>query len=115
MPQPQLIGNVSLPTAVHGHIKEGKVEAAIDPQRFAADAKAVMQEVGQFVAKLKPSQRQVLLDALRHSLDPGHGASVSFSKQKVGYKLDGLLLSVTDATVTEDNTTGPVTIRFYQE
>jgi len=107
----QPIVEVSLPQAAQNHIKGGNLDAALAPQNFRGQEKP-MEEVTALVAKLIPVQRQLLLDGLAHSLRDSHGGRVSFSKRAVGYELDAVQLSVTDATVTEDGTIAPIAITF---
>jgi hypothetical protein len=71
-----------------------------------------MRDVASYVARLSPAQRQMLLDALSHSLGDTHGAGVSFAKSPVGYELGDIQLSVTDSTVTEEGKVAPIAITF---
>lgn len=113
-PQPIPIVEVTLPKAAQSHVKARKLNRAIASGKVPGGKEAARKEVGEWIAQLTQHQQELLLDALDHSLSDGHGANLSFSKQRVGYKLDGILLSVTDRTVSEESTTAPLGIRFIR-
>ena len=112
MQEPQPIVEVVLPQAAQDALRQGDLHAALAAQKFPQQHRNAVGEVATFAARLSPAQRQILLNALSHSLGASHGAHVSFSKRATGYELGGVQLSVTDATVTEDGTIAPLAITF---
>jgi hypothetical protein len=111
-PQPIPIVDVTLPEVAQQHVRERRLEQVIASAEVPPGKEAAKEEVAQWLSQLAEHQQNVLLDALDHSLGDGHTRDVSFSKQKVGFKLDGVLLSVTDRTVAEESTTAPIAVRF---
>ena len=112
MLESQPIVEVVLPKAAQDAIGRGDLQAALAAKHFPQEHQSAMGVVAGFVAKLSPAQRQILVNALSHSLGQSHGARVSFSKSAVGYELEAVQLGVTDATVTEEGTIAPLAITF---
>jgi hypothetical protein len=112
MQEPQPIVEVALPQAAQDALRQGDLGAALAAQQFPQQHRNAIEEVARFAARLSPAQHQILLNALSHSLGASHGARVSFSRRAVGYELEAVQLSVTDATVTEEGTIAPLAITF---
>jgi hypothetical protein len=112
MLESQPIVEVVLPQAAQDALRQGDLNAALAAQKFPQQHRGGIEAVAGFAARLSPAQRQILLNALSHSMGQSHGARVSFSRSAVGYELEAVQLGVTDATVTEEGTIAPLAITF---
>lgn len=104
---------VTLPEASRDLIMEEDDGAALDPALFEGEAQPLMEQVNVFLAALSGSQRVLLHEGLRHSIEGAHGCMVLFSELAVGYDFgEGIGLEIKDRSVTEEGFCGPVQFIF---
>lgn len=95
------IVQVTLPAQARNALGPGNLAAILHANHFPPGQQAGINRVNGHVATLRPVQKQLLLEALRHSADPshGHGAQVSFAEKRVDYQLPQGGLEIVDESV----------------